>query len=74
MGELIEPMVFRQWQVVINHNKNVERVNELRTQRNVLALNRVSFQDHLKFRFLETEMAQIDLFDSFLLDMNQIKR
>jgi hypothetical protein len=74
MGELIEPRVFRQWQVVINHNKNVERVNELRTQRNIIALNRVSLQDHLKFRVIELEMAQIDLFDSFLLDMNQINR
>jgi hypothetical protein len=74
MGELIEPVVFRQWQVVINHNKNVERVNELRTQRNIIALNRVSLQDHLKFRVIELEMAQIDLFDSFLLDMNQINR
>ena len=70
MGVLVPPTTFRKWQAVINNSKCVERVTELRNMRNVLALNRVTLEEHEEFVNTEISMQQIDLFTNFLLDMN----
>jgi hypothetical protein len=70
MGDLVEPDIFLKWQAVINNSRVVKRVSDLRLKRNILAMNRVSVEDHEKFITIEKEMAQMDTLTNFLLDMN----
>ena len=67
---LVEPKIFRKWQAVINNSKCVARVTDLRNKRNLLALNRVTLEEHEEFVYTEVAMQQIDLLTNFLLDMN----
>ena len=70
MGDLVPPTMFKKWQAVINNSRVVKRVSDLRLKRNILAMNRVSVEDHEKFITIEKEMAQMDTLTNFLLDMN----
>jgi hypothetical protein len=69
-GKLVGPEIFRRWQAVINNSRVVQRVSDLRLKRNILAMNRVSIEEHEEFIIIEKEMAQMDLLTNFLLDMN----